>query len=132
MRINTGKKIFIALGFALALMILFPASIRAQTATQKAADKSWNAFWSKFTKVVRTKDKKGFIALTSKEFTSAGGETIEEWVEYGQWDEWLASVRQGTKNFRWDGRKIRRITQDNYLVFVYEKKGWRFAWAMAA
>jgi hypothetical protein len=131
---NIGKKLFISIGMTLALMFLLPNAAPAQSrqTPAAAAQKSWNAFWAKFSRAVKNKDRQTIIALTSKKFFSAGGETIEEWISEPSWAELEESVNAGTKDFRENKKEIWRITHDNYLLFVYEKKGWRFYGGQAA
>ena len=112
----------------LAVFILIPNAARAQTQSElRAAEKSWNAFWTKFSAAVRTKNRKAFVALTSKNFKSGGGETIHEWLDYNPWRDLRSSVNRGTKSYVEYKPEIWRITRDEGLLFVYEKKkGWRF------
>ena len=126
MFLKFNKRLLIAP--VLAVFILLPAAAQAQTQSElRAAEKNWNAFWTKFSAAVRTKNRKAFIALTSDDFKSGGGETIREWLDYNPWRDLRSSVRRGTKRYVEYKPEIWRITRDEGLLFVYEKKkGWRF------
>lgn len=122
--INFKKYLFIVL--IIAVFIAIPNITKAQSsATQKAAAKSWNAFWAKFSKVVKNKDPKGFIALTRKDFQDAGGSNIKEWIDSASWSRLRNSVNKGTKNYS-HGKEIGRITRNRDLIFIYGKNGWLF------
>lgn len=122
--LKNNKRLFIIL--ILAIFIAAPNITQAQSAaTKKAADKSWNAFWMKFSNVVKNKDRKGLIALTRKDFQDAGGGSIEEWMDSASWSRLRNSVNKGTKDYS-HGREIGRITRNKDLIFIYGKNGWRF------
>lgn len=120
------RKVIISSGLILILMFVSASFAQAQTpATKKAAAKSWNVFWTKFTTAVKTKNRKTFIALTRKDFQDAGGSTIEEWIDNVSWSELRKSVNRGTMDYN-HGREIGRITKNRDLIFIYGKNGWRF------
>ena len=122
--LNFKKYLFLVL--ILALFATVPNITKAQSgATKKAATKSWNTFWTKFSTAVKNKDRKAFIALTRKDFQDAGGSTIEEWIDNTSWRELRNSVNQGTRDFS-HSKEIGRITKDKNLIFVYGKNGWKF------
>lgn len=127
-KLKTGLKfkkiLFVVL--ILAVFIAIPNITKAQSsATQKAAAKSWNAFWAKFSKAVKNKDRKGFIALTRKGFMDAGGSNIKEWLDSTSWSRLRNSVNKGTKDYS-HGREIGRITKNGDLIFEFGKNGWKF------
>jgi hypothetical protein len=130
---NISKKVFISSGLILIFMFALANSSPAQSAvTKKAAAKSWNAFWTKFTQVVKTKNRKAFIALTTKDYKDAGGGTIEDWLSATPWSELRASVNKGTKKYSFEDGQVWRITGDEYLLFVFEKGRWRFYGGLVA
>lgn len=120
------RKILISSGFILILMFVSATFTQAQSAAaKKAAIKTWNAFWMKFTKVVKNEDRKGFIALTREDFQDVGGSNIEEWIDSASWSRLRNSVKKGTKDYS-HGRELGRITRNKDLIFIYGKNGWRF------
>lgn len=120
------RKSLISISVLVVLMIL-PGFISAQSAQTKiTANKNWNGFWTKFSTAVKTRNRKSFIALTSKNFSSGGGETIGEWLKQVSWQELRNSVAKGTKPDGFAEGKIWRITKDNNLIFVFEKGRWGF------
>lgn len=116
------------IGFlVLGVLLMLPGVVSAQSAqTKNTADKSWNVFLTRFSTAVKTKNRKSFIAMTSKNFTSGGGETVSEWLEQVSWREIRNSVAKGTKPDGFAEGKIWRITKDNNLIFVFEKGRWSF------
>lgn len=121
-----SKKVIISSGLILIFMFVSAGFTQAQSAaTKKAASKSWNSFWTKFSTAVKNKDRKTFIALTRKDFQDAGGGSIEEWLDSTSWSRLRNSVNKGTKDYS-HGKEIGRITKNKDLIFVYGKNGWRF------
>lgn len=121
-----SKKVIISSGLILIFMFVSAGFTQAQSAaTKKAASKSWNSFWTKFSTAVKNKDRKTFIALTRKDFQDAGGGSIEEWLDSTSWSRLRNSVNKGTKDYS-HGKEIGRITKNRDLIFVYGKNGWRF------
>ncbi len=119
---NTGKVL------GLIILILFAANYSfAQTL---AANKSWNSFWVKFSSAVKNKHFNALNALTLKPFTTSGIEdTLAEFYNgYGKNQFWRAfseSVNSGTSaTDKIDGRPV-RTSNNEYLLFVYTKNGWR-------
>ncbi len=124
------KKIQFLGGLSLILMILSVGFAFGQS-NQTAANKSWNAFWTKFNTAVETKNRKSLIALTSKRFFSPSGETIGELLNNNDW-RWLKnSAKYGTKPHICR-ILICRITRnpkakvESSLVFVFENNRWGF------
>ncbi len=114
----------------LAFCLLMPISALAQTS---AANTSWNAYWTKFTAAVNSKNKTAFknLMAAEKDFLSAGGETRDEWLASVSWAEFKQSVRKGVKVDNYEG-KPGRITKDNYLIFAFIGGKWRFMGVMVA
>jgi hypothetical protein len=124
-KLNKMKRLLIV--SAISVLVVFPVFVSAQSQKIKtAANKSWSSFWTKFSVAVKTKNRQSFIALTSKNFTSGGGETVSEWLEQTSWTEIRKSVAKGTKPNGFDEGKIWRITKDNNLIFVFENGRWGF------
>ena len=95
-----SKKVIISSGLILIFMFVSAGFTQAQSAaTKKAASKSWNSFWTKFSTAVKNKDRKTFIALTRKDFQDAGGGSIEEWLDSTSWSRLRNSVNKGTKDY---------------------------------
>src|SRR4051812_1720694 len=94
----------------LVFCLLFPVSVLAQTS---AANRSWDAYWAKFSAAVNSKNKTAVKSLmaSEKDFLSAGGETRNQWLASVQWAELRKSVRKGTKTETFDGRPG-RISRD--------------------
>ena len=75
-RAKTIMKAVISCGLVLAALAVFSTfSVAQSAATKNKASKSWNAFWTKFSAGVRNKDGKALVALTTKHYHNAGGET---------------------------------------------------------
>ncbi len=96
---------------------------------QTAANKSWNAYWTKFNMAVKTKNRQSLIALTSPKFFSPSGETIGELLKNNDW-RWLKnSVKSGTKPHtcrKLTCRRTRNAIVESSLVFVFENNRWGF------
>ena len=109
----------------LAFCLLIPISALAQTS---AADRSWSAFWTKFSAAVNTKNKavvKNLMTSEKEFYSGGGGETRDQWLASVSWRELRQSVRSGVKNDR-TYSKPGRVTRDNYLVFAFTGGKWRF------
>lgn len=113
----------------LLLLLLLPVSTFAQRST---ANKSWNAFWSKFSTAVNKRNKVALKSLMASEkdfFSGGGGETRDEWIQMVEEQRWWGllqkSVRLGVKADTYDG-KPGRVTKDNHLVFAFIGGKWRF------
>ena len=124
------KKILFSGGLSLVLIIL-PMGLAFGQSNEAAANKSWNAFWSKFQTAVKTKNRQSLMALTSKRFFSPSGETIGKLLSGNDW-RWLKNpLKYGTKPHSCRGL-ICRITRnpndevESSLVFVFEKNRWSF------
>lgn len=121
------KMILFSGGLSLILMIVSAGFAFGQS--NQTANKSWNAFWTKFNTAVKTKNRKSLIALTSKKFFSPSGETIGELLNKNDW-RWLKnSVKYGTKAHTCR-KLICRITRnpkaevEASLVFAFENNRW--------
>lgn len=114
----------------LAFCLLFPVSAFAQTAE---ANRSWNAFWTKFSAAVNAGNKAAVknMMVAERDFNSAGGETRAQWLASVRWSELKSSVRKGVKVRNYDG-KPGRISKDNYLLFAYIGGRWRFVGVQVA
>lgn len=111
----------------LTVFIALPNAVPAQSpAVKKAAQTSWNAFWVKFSRVVKDKDRKGLAALTSKNFFTAGGDTLDTWFDGTSWREIQRSVNRGTMSHGSARGEVWRITRDKTLLFVFKNNRWRF------
>lgn len=126
-----GKKILIISGLFLTLIFLSANITSAQSLnSQKAANKSWNTFWTKFNTAVKTKNRKVIISLASKKFFSPSGETIGQLLnQRSTWQFLKNSVENGTKSHTC--RKLPcRITKnpiiESSLLFVFENNRWSF------
>lgn len=108
----------------LVFCLLFPVSALAQTAD---ANRTWNAFWTKFSAAINAKNKAAVKSLmvAERDFDSAGGETRDQWLASVDWAELKRSVRKGVKAQSYDG-KPGRISKDNFLLFAYVGGRWRF------
>jgi hypothetical protein len=113
----------------LLLFLLVPSVSYAQT---KTANKSWNAFWTKFSAAV---NKKNHIVLKSlmaseKDFFSGGNQTPDEWLQ-GLKDEknycsiLQKSVRLGTEPDKRPGVPT-CVTKDEKFGFRFIGGRWRF------
>jgi len=128
---------------AVGITLLLPATGSAQSAGDCAgkrdvrcgpaakANARWAAFWKKFSSAVSRKDGRQFIAL-SKGFKSAGGETIEQYVEWTDWSELSKSVRKGTERYEPGAPGIIRVTRDRDLLFEYKNGSWNFIGELTA
>lgn len=119
------KKILFSGGLSLILLVGFAFGQSNQT----AANKSWNAYWTKFNRAVKTKNRQALIALTSKRFFSPSGETISELLNKNDW-RWLKnSVKNGTKPHtcrKLICRRTRNKIVESSLVFIFENNRWGF------
>lgn len=129
--LSNRKKIFIIGGLILTLIFLSANISFAQSLnSQKAANKSWNTFWTKFNTAVKTKNSKVIISLTSKKFFSPGGETINQLLNQSfMWKLLKDSVRIGTKSHTCRNlpcRITRNAVVESSLLFVFENNRWSF------
>ncbi len=110
--------------------LFLPVSAFAQTT---AANRSWNAFWTKFSSAINAKNRAGVksMMVAERDFDSAGGETRDQWLASVQWSELKKSVRKGVKVQGYDG-KPGRISRDNFLLFAYIGGRWRFVGVQVA
>jgi hypothetical protein len=115
----------------MSLLIIAVVSISGFAQTS-AADKSWNAFWAKFSTAVKTKNRSTIKAMTAKDFSDGGGgDTVAEWMKYtldknNSWGDFQNSVKKGTKTYNSGDGKPWRITKDNQFLFVYKNNRWQF------
>lgn len=121
------KMILFSGGLSLILMIVSAGFAFGQS--NQTANKSWNAFWTKFNTAVKTKNRQSLIALTSKRFFSPSGETISELLKNNDW-RWLKnSIKNGTKPHtcrKLICRRTRNAIEESSLVFVFENNRWSF------
>jgi hypothetical protein len=114
----------------LALMLLLSGLGLAQSsASPNAADKSWKAFWTKFSQAVKTKNRQVFISLISKKyFRDPGGEMINGRLNQAGWRRLKNSVSLGTKpdKCRFICRTTRNADPVSALVFVFVNNRWYF------
>lgn len=108
----------------LVFCLLFPVSAFAQTAD---ANRSWSAFWTKFSAAINSGNKASVksMMIAERDFDAGGGETRSQWLASVQWSDLKRSVRKGVKAKNYDG-KPGRISRDNYLLFAYIGGRWRF------
>jgi hypothetical protein len=126
-RTNLAIRGLLFAALATGILILTPVAGMAQSAATKSkASKSWNAFWTKFGTIVRNKDGKALIALTTKHYHNAGGETIKEWVQGAPWSDLKAAINKGTRPYDGHDKQVWRVTKNDYLLFVFEDGRWVF------
>lgn len=128
---------------AVGITLLLPATGSAQSAGDCAgtrdvrcgpgaqANARWAAFWKKFSSAVSRKDARKFVALSTG-FKSAGGETIEQYVEWTDWSELSKSVRKGTERYESGAPRIIRVTRDRGRLFEYTNGTWNFIGELTA
>ena len=126
-----GKKLLLISGLILTFIISSANIISAQSSLrQKTANKSWNAYWTKFNTAVKTKNRKAIISLTSRKFFSPGGETIGQLLnQYSTWQLLKNSVKNGTKSHscrQLPCRITRNSVVESSLLFVFENNSWKF------
>jgi hypothetical protein len=126
-RAKTIREAIISCGLILAGIAVFSTfSVAQSAATKSKASKSWSAFWTKFGTVVRNKDRKTFVDLTTEHYHNAGGETINEWLQGAPWGDLKAAINKGTKPYNGHDKQVWRVTKNDYLLFVFEKGRWVF------
>lgn len=108
----------------LVFCLLLPVSAFSQTA---AASRSWNAYWTKFSAAINSKNKAAVksMMVAERDFDSPGGETRDQWLASVDWSDLKRSVRRGVKFHSYDG-KPGRISKDNFLLFEYTGGRWKF------
>lgn len=129
--LSSRKKFFILRGLFLTLIFLSAnISFTQSLNSQKATNKSWNTFWTKFNTAVKTKNSKVIISLTSKKFFSPGGETIGQLLNQSfMWKLLRDSVKTGTKPHtcrKLPCRITRNAVIESSLLFVFENNRWSF------
>jgi hypothetical protein len=100
-----------------------------------AANKSWQSFWTQFSRAMNKKDLVALRSMMSDNFTdNGGGATASDWVkglnDAAIWRDHKASVASGTRPFKYEGRPTRITKDEDYhqLIFVFGKDGhWRWA-----
>lgn len=126
--INTFRKNLLIV-FVLFIFALMPALVPAQNSAAKVtANKSWNAFWVKFSAAVSNKDRQAVIVLSAQNFYTPGGQTVEAWLDHpnDSWRRLQKSVDQGTKDHTSNRSLIWRITRDRNLIFGFINNRWQF------
>jgi hypothetical protein len=117
------------------LLFLFVPSVSfAQTKqTIESANKTWNTFWTKFSKAVKNKNRVAIKTMASKNF-EGGTEDVATWLKRLDKEKlWYLvqnSVNKGVTSFiSIENKRPARYTLDSQgyeLYFEYEKNGWRF------
>lgn len=117
----------------LLLFMFVPSLTHAQKSKHSVADKSWNAFWTRFSAAVKNKDTKALKQLMASEndFNPGGaGMGRDEWLrfirEQNRWGEYRQSVASGTKKEPCGASIPCRVTKDYYLTFAYINGRWRW------
>lgn len=113
------------------LWLLFLLLVPTLAYSQSAADKSWNAFWSRFSTAVKTKNRAAIKSMASTRFTWHDvDDRVSAWLKNldksRSWYMVQNSVDKGTVPYNSGERKPWRVTRDDHLLFVYEGGRWRF------
>jgi hypothetical protein len=119
--------------FLLLLLFLFvpSASFAQSKRTTETANKTWDAFWSKFSTAVKNKNKATIKSLASSRFTwHDADDTVSAWLKNLDssklWYLVQNSVKKGTMTYDSGEKKPWQVTRDNHLLFVFENGSWRF------
>src|SRR5437773_10553631 len=125
--------------FSIALLLLLASMSFAQTsATNRAASRSWPAFWRGFSAAIQKKDVAALTKIMPDDFFDGGGGlTAKEWLQFinenekkGSWRDIQKSVARGTVTSKKSNSKNvpTRVTRDNAYYFEFRKdKKWYFA-----
>jgi hypothetical protein len=132
-------KIRVSNTLSIAVLLLIASTSFAQTssATNRAASRSWPAFWREFSAAIQ---KKNVAALTKMMpddfFDGGGGLKAKEWLQFinenekkGSWRDIQRSVARGTVASKKYSKDFpTRVTKDNAYYFEFRKdKRWYFA-----
>ena len=100
------------------------------------ADESWKEFYEAFSAVLNKRDRITLRTMLSSPFDSGGGGDYSprDWIGLIDaeklWPQLQKSMGSGTKPYKEYSREIRkpsRVTNDNYLIFVFDADGkWRW------
>jgi hypothetical protein len=100
------------------------------------ANKSWLAFWTKFSTAVKNKDRVAVkrLMVPEEDFMDGGGiETRDEYLERldkdRSWGLLQRSIVKGTTTYNY-GDTNQRSTKDGHLVFHFVNGMWRFVGVM--
>lgn len=117
--------------FLLLFLIVPSASFAQSKRTTETANKTWEAFWNKFSAAVKNKNKPTIKSLASSRFTwHDADDTVSAWLKNLDssklWYLVQNSVKKGTTPYDSGEKKPWRVTRDNHLLFVFENGSWRF------
>lgn len=117
---NFGKFAF----FTAILILVFSNVSFAQNAM---ANKSWNAFWTKFSAAAKAKNVSALLRLSVSEndFSNGGAAGNRRQLIGESLGLIKDSVSRGTMPYT-DSRRPARITKNNALIFEYINKRWWF------
>lgn len=106
------------------IMLFVSISGFAQTS---AADRSWNAFYTKFSNAIKTKNRSAIRAMADKGFGGrCANVSVNEWMKgldsQKLWGEVIKSINKGTTV---SSDRKERIA-DNYLIFRFINGKWTF------
>ena len=125
---------------AMVFLLLAVSATLAQPsrATNAAANRSWQSFWSQVTTAINKKDRVALRRMMANNFADdSGGLNGKEWLKFidenerkGSWRDLQKSFARGTKvSKEWSAKGIpTRVTKDNAYYFEFRKdKKWYFA-----
>lgn len=112
----------------LAIVLFIPSVATAQTS---AANKSWSAFWTRFSAAVLNKDRSAIRGMARKGFgTECANISVNEWMRNLDsrrlWGQVQRSVSGGTHSYNGIGKVPGRVTRDDFLIFGYSNGRWYF------
>jgi hypothetical protein len=125
------------------LILLLFLCVPSMSYAQSAAEKSWQPFWTKFSSAVKNKNFNALDALTLKPFHTSDEtwDSLEQFFGSDKesrnysWKQLAESVKSGTKKMgmidlagtgRSADKRLGRVTNNDYAIFVYTKNGWRW------
>jgi len=107
------------------------------TARKVLADKSWQAFWTKFSGAIHQKNTKTLVQLSSADadfFDGGGGGTSQDWFEMmsSEWGRVKKAIMSGVGKIEISEGQISRSTNKHIpMIFSFEKDNkWRFSGVM--